>query len=1571
MASFEDFTSTPTTTLDDFVTPQEQPKVDSKSSNLNFAATAVAIGGKPENAVDTFRQVNAELDQDGTSHTADSLMAEQKHKAMAANQRALVNLLADPSYTDEQKKQFAITALDEQNSQYSAHNALSIEALSAPVRNESPVAEAVRLDVSSRIQQINEIKRQQQALVNAELSKENPDFMDKAVDFAEVMLPFAGQSVGADVLAQMKGEDGAGYVSQVFSLAGQDKAAMREMLSRVPPEQQVEVTEKLVAMINASSGILFSDSNDFSRKEYLADVLDSYSTTEQWVDNVFSVVDMLGLGFMAEAPLRATKGTKITRTVSESRAAEVVRNAKARLVKSRVQPTTVGSNYKDTNADKAKATFELAVTDTSGEAAQALYGASREDVVSDTMLPELLNEDGSVMAKVGEIDKDMRLAEDAGDLELADFVEHTGTDWMFQEEKARATASVVNKFKRVIGFEARQEMFQVGAHADGVNIRGIYGPPDTGFSSAEEALGKAKMVFREWGVDEKDIKLLVRTGSDYKVVQPEEFDKYVTTDVIKGGPSGAMGYTLERVPKDYLVAVDYQYKFSPADIGQMAEADVKYNIFDRFIPSFKGKRGAGSLQRHMMDVASNLSPTITKSAATAVDRAAGLESRLTKTMKEFGDAFNKADPEMQRVMDQMIREANQQGKNFDYNEMVAAGLRDNEIGAMRKFREFWDDVWRISNRDAAKTLNNRGYKEFVDDSSDTKLFAKPVAENQRGKVGKVYDTRTGEVRKWSDQEAKALYESGGEFVKLYRPTHVGDEVVEYAYATNKADGTYLKGITENSNVLTYRKGYYAVHYVDPYFVRKNVRNKKGEILYTKAVATSKAKGDAELLARSIADEEGLDPADVFVSQDMKGSDTYEDHNWDIFTGSGMSNQRIRGKRLEEPDSMVDNPLKANVLDPVGAMIASARTVSRRAAMRDMIETHKLRFIQQYKEFLPHNEFGQPVFPGNVTDVKYYQRGAESSKKLADAHTTFTYLKYLEDGYINAIDDFWKGTLKQIADALGNKGYDKLDAALRWMAASRGPSAMGKNIAFNLYLALNPLRQFVVQAFQSVQLAAAHTRWVASGQAVPQTAVIIGYQWGIKPSDYLLKGAGWTRAEADAAWKAFSKTGQVAAIDKQNLVRGAVLDIADQVHLGGSRVGKAWRTVTTPVTWSRRVGFDMGEYVTTVTSWLAHRDEAVRAGADIADTGVQAEVAARARNFTYNMNAAGDMPYNQNALSLFFQFMQVPHKAALNMTFNRVMPKGQKIRLAMFNTLMFPLPPAMIYGWFGSLLPEDPEYRDAIASGLMGATFNKLLTDAFGEDTSIDWSSFSPTDQYGLYEFLHGLWTTDAGAMVAATPAGSMLFGGNPRLTNFTKTAARYFGLIDDFEHPTTFGTVANSFASLSSGYSNFMKGFYALEYEKKYLTIGKPDSTIPTPEAIAQIFGFGNMDEVRKRYVDKELWMKSDDFRRDVTNAYKEAKRHITTEYPNASQAEMAAMIAGEAWRVFGNDNIAARKIIDQQLRKDLADGDSSVYTKIIRSEEMFKDKEEVKNIVKAAPMKEEEQRDNLMNALKFMWGED
>ncbi|KAJ4610037.1 hypothetical protein HRR86_009592, partial [Exophiala dermatitidis] len=61
------------------------------------------------------------------------------------------------------------------------------------------------------------------------------------------------------------------------------------------------------------------------------------------------------------------------------------------------------------------------------------------------------------------------------------------------------------------------------------------------------------------------------------------------------------------------------------------------------------------------------------------------------------------------------------------------------------------------------------------------------------------------------------------------------------------------------------------------------------------------------------------------------------------------------------------------------------------------------------------------------------------------------------------------------------------------------------------------------------------------------------------------------------------------------------------------------------------------------------------------------------------------------------------------------------------------------------------------------------------------------------DFIHSLFTTDVGTILASTPSGQLLFGNNPRITNFAKTAARYFNLIDDYEDPTTFSQVALQF----------------------------------------------------------------------------------------------------------------------------------------------------------------------------------
>lgn len=1549
MAGLEDFSFSLDATLADFAPDQITPVAVNKPSSLNLAAHAAALSGNPDKVIDTYRIVNAELEADGRSDTADAIMEQTKQEAMKSSQRAVADLLADPSYTDEQKRQMAFSALDETHARYNLNNNLSVKALAEPVKNESVGAEISRLSLGEMFEQTNDIKNQQQIILNREMLKYDTGAAKAVADFVGYIIPFAGAKVGGEIASQLE-EGGVSSYAYAAVLAGSNKEEIRNWLESVPPEERVAATEYLAEVINNASTIVLPDGNSFAAKDYLQTVIDqgAYDTTDKWVDNVFSILDVIGLGGVIKGGVKALGATE--------KATALADKVNKRLVKSRVQPVSIGNNYKDANSDKAKATFALAMTDETEEASQALYGADKNDVASDTLMPEFFNEDGTVMAKVGDPDRLMQL-EEAGDLSLLDYVNRDGKIYYFQSEKANAVARTVENFQQAIGMNARKEMFQVAETGEGASIRAVYGPPQGGYTDAEDAINMAKWSLRDYNIPEENIKLLVRFGPDYRVASTEEMNKYLTKDVIKGGPSG-----IERQPKDFLVSVDYDYSVKAVDVTDWEAPGVSpLNIFDRLGVGLSDN--VGSLTRHLFDPASLFHPTISKSAAAAVDKAAGVEKRLLDSAQEFADLLNKTDPKLRDNINKVVRESNEQGREFDYNELAALGLRDAEMKALKKWREHWDDMYRLENADAAKTLRARNYYEYVDETSDTRLFAKPIHRTQTGKVGKVFDPTNGQVRRFTDAEVKSLYDTDGTFAQLRRPMIIGDEAVDFIVSTNAPGKNYLRAVSDTSQVLNYRKGYYAVKYTDPYFIVKRVKNSRGEVIQTKAVATASGRRDAEALAKTKASADG---AEYFVRQDIKGSDVSLDDAWDVFQSRGRSAQRVRGERLEEPDSYVTDPSQSNILDPVDSMIAATRSLSHRVAMRDMLETTKQRFMKQYEEFLPTGEFGQKVLPGSVKDLKYRGLQAEDAKKLGDARTTFEYIRYLENGYINHIDDAYKVTLKGLADIAGHAGLDKGDEALRWLADRRGPAGAGKNAAFTLYLALNPLRQFIVQSHQAVQLLANFPRWFASGEALPQLSVLMSYQAGIKPNKALLKGAGLTEREANQMFAQFRNTGQVAAIDKQNLVRGSLLDLADQMKLGQSKIGRVWRTTTAPITWSRKVGFDAGELVNTMTSWLAHRDDAIRNGRDMSRTDVQADVAAAARNYTYNMNAAGDQPYNQNFMSLVFQFMQVPHKAMLTMLTNRQLTKTQKVRLIAFNSFMYTLPPAAMYDWFGPVLPENPEAREAVVQGFEGYLFNTLLSQVTDEESSIDFSGLSPMDMYGTYEFIRSLWTLDPGTVVASTPSGQLLFGNNPRITNFAKTAARYFNLVDDYQDPTSFGQVAHEFASMSSGYSNLFKAAYALEYSKKYGILGTTNSNIPTPNAIAMVFGFQSLEDAEKRWVGDTIYRKSKEFEEDVKNTYRETKRHVAFKDRSDPSYEVALKTASEAWRVLGNDNYLAKDLIDKEVEKDLSNKDLTMFNSLINRHEIF-GQQDMHDLLNAVPFESEEKRQQAKDLVDFM----
>ncbi|MNF24055.1 hypothetical protein D3C84_46430 [compost metagenome] len=1582
MAGLEDFTLNFNPTLEDFVSePGSVNPVVSGSSNLNIAAHTAALSGDPTQTVDTYRRVNAELSLENKSNTSDDLVRQAREQQYQEGQKGLIGLLSDSTVSDEDKRAAANQVYDQGSSLYNPRNILSARALQEPSGpTENVEQEVVRVNLAQSIEEINNYKLKTQAILNRTVAEQNPESGKVLSDVIDMFTPFVEQKFAATISADLK-EGKVGAYAKAIAWLGDSKMDLKEMLVGLPVDKRLEMTDKVVQAINANSAIVAPDSNEYAKLQYLRLVLDqgSYDDTDKWIDNITSMLDLTLLGGVAARMVgKAFRGGEA--------ADNVVRDIERQAVRSQVQPTTISQNYKDMNPEKAVNAHEAAAADETGEAAEALYGTSRVDAVGNDLAPEISGVTGGVRNKVG---NPGRINDDTitPNPNVMDFVHDRGDIFYDKAEKITRRAAVVNDFQQAHGLVARKEMFNIESLADGVGIKAIYGPPQGGFSSAQDAVNMAEWAMRDYGVPQEAISFLKRQGSEYVPVGKDELATLTQgKELVKGrielrGQEPSLvkstdaagneivqtdiGSTVSVKRKsDYLIQVDHKYQFSPADMTKWSEFDVNYNIFDRIFANYNGPSlqglGVGSLQRHVVDAASMFRPEVTKGASVAVDRAANLEKKLIEVGDDFAKTMKGLSPSRQTAIDTVIREANERGLDLDYTKMVSQGFRPTEIQALRSWREYWDTVYHLENADAAKSLRNRGFEEFIDHEHDTKLFAKPVGRNNAGSSAKVYDHTTGEIRNLNKGEITELYAKNGNLARLRSPIQVGDDAAELIVNPNAAGKAFSRRINDDSEVLAYRKGYYSVNYTDPHFIIKKVKNSKGELLYEKAVATAKTKKQADILTARLAATDG---AEYYNRTELKKGRSVDDDTWDVYQARGRSAQRSRGQRLEDTTSAID-PSQANIMSPVEALVHSAGSIARRVEMRDMIDAGKLRAKAQYAEFFPDGKYGDKVYPGRVEDIQYRGEGKPNNKKLADARSTFEYFRYLEDGYINHIDDTYKVALKFLAEVAGNKHLSRAEAAARWMGDARGPAAFGKSVAFNLYLALNPLRQFVVQGHQAVQLFAVNPKWFLTGRATPQTTYIAARQLGIEISPSLLKGTGWTKEMADKVYKDFQNTGLVANIDKQNLVRGSLLNLADQTIASKTR-----NRLSAPLTASRKIGFDAGEYVNTVTSYLSHYDQAFLKGADLKSQEVLQNIAADSRNFTYNMNSAGDLPYNQNALNTVFQFMQVPHKALLTMTTNRNLTAQQKIRLAGFNAVMYTLPPAAMYTLFGGILPDDPEVRDVVVQGLEGAMLNKLLSLSTGEESNIDFSGLAPIDMFGTYEFIHSLFSTDVGTVISSTPSGQLLFGNNPRITNFAKTAAKYFNLTDDYTDPVSFSEVATEFAKLSSGMSNIFKAGYALKYGQKINTMGGvTDPNVTTPTAIAQVFGFGSMTEAQSYYVKDATYKKSKAFEDDVKKWYGDYKKHLVRKGISPQELEGIQRVYTEAWRHFGNDDFRGKQIINQLLRQDVMNGDARMYQNVLRSSGIMSTSE-LQSLIKALPNIDEEKRQQLKDTTDFIQG--
>lgn len=1504
----------------------EVPPLDNAKSSKGAAAMAASLS--EGDVIGDYMDSSYEFSMTGESSTADYLVKKARERRGKNYTSTLRDILLNPDIDDETKRQVYETIWDDKSPIYDPIQMVAEESLEDENTSDTEESVEQRVSLADSVSDIVEFKRQRQDIMNYARANSKLGAMSIAGDILEMFIPFADQKQAGDLAK------GLGQNDRLRSLI--EPGATREMLTAtlegMTAKERMEVSRAIFEAVVNNSDIYTSNPNELKKLQSLKEMLytGEYSATDKWLDNIFGALDIAGVGSLIKGlgrgPMHAYKTRKEFK--------ELQKQVELEQARSPVEPTSVSQVQKDVNSDNARAMHDMAAIDESGEAAESLYGTSRANAISNDLMPEV-GVDGAVKNKVREPNR-IELSEITPNADVMDFVKNNGYLQYDRAEKAAARSRVLNNFKEATGMTPKYEMFHVEETAAGSKISAVYGPTEQGFSSATDALETAMYALRDYDIKPQQVSILKRVGEMYKPALVNKNGKWTKFEESMDIPDNG----------NYLIKVEHDYRMSAGDIEDYSKVDVGKNFIDRVFAGSKITFGAstkmGSMQQHILDAASMFKGPVKDSFVTAVDKTAGLEKSLLRAGIDFQKNISSMPKDRVAAINQKIKDANLNSYELTPVHLKAEGFNEKEIETFKIWREAWDAIYHLENRDLARTLRNQGFGVLEDAATDTRLFVKNMSPVEKAGVTKVYDHSEDIIRPISKQEIKALEESGASIMKMRSPVRIADEATEYVINPNQKGGAYVKGIQDHTQVLNYRQGYYTVVYDNPHFIIKQHKDSNGNLLYESAVATAKSKKEAELLTRRM---QASEPNQGFYNRlDMKNYDLSSDSHWDVLHASGRSAQKVRGARLEDANQQASIDM-LNVVSPAEAYINAARSIARRTEMRDVIDAGWSRFAQQFSDYLPKNAWGEAQIPNKITDIRYRGGHTPNNKEIANARTLYNHLRAQEEGYINHIDDSFKALIRGMSEIAGDAGWAATEHGLRKVSEMRGPIGLLKGSAFSLYLALNPIRQFIVQSHQASQLLAINPKWLLKDAPMQITAMSAG-QLGMRVPDKVLKGAGWTREEFNHIVKSFQQSGQAAAIDKQNLVRGMMVDYVDSISMN-----KAYKVVRAPLEASRKIGFDAGEYINTSSAYLSFYDMAKKQGKNMKDQEVLAKVAADARNFTYNMNSAGDMPYNQNLLSAIFQFMQVPHKGLMTMTTNRSLTKEQRIKLAAFNATMFTLPTATMYQLFGDYLPENKEARDAIVQGLEGYMFNKFLSATFGEDVSLDYSSLSPVDMYGTWELINSLFTADLGEIVAASPSGQMLGGHNPRITNFMKTAARYFNLMDDYEDPTTFHDVAMEGAKLTSGLSNIFKAQYALQYGKKMGGLGGiTDYEVGRVEAIATAFGFTTTDEMMKFYASERAYKTSEKMEKDVTIWYNDMKKHLLRRDISPREQEFVQRASSEAWRVWGNDNKKAKDVVRKLIAKDVKQGDARLFMQVMDMAGMSKNSSELKALIRDLP---------------------
>lgn len=1525
----------------------------------NRAATSAILSGDPEQMIDKYRLLMQE-GSEGKTITHDQVMESVGQQNKNKNMGIVMNVLGDKSIPLDQKKRLMNFV---QTNGFKEEPAITMatKALEQPSDGEDLKGEAARISLSSTMNDIHKEAAQRQQMMNGMLAT-LPDA--NAATVGEVaaadVLPFGRNIIGARVAAKVDELEGktsslAGWVKN-FLLPGSTRQDLQDKLMRIPPERRGEMTAKLLQATKESAAVFPSD-NYYAQFQTATRLLDepSHSAGEVWTENMMTVLDAFWVGGEIRAGKAAvqaagragntadTLGSKARRPGSSSpgvedaefverakwdlvddphnpfapklgnpqaklanKQADVAKRLELNAVVRQENPVAPFNVIEQANPASARAMHE-AIVSGNDELAEALTGVTREQAIANNIYPQVATESGSVLNKV--------------DQTLKDSISNTGATRFTPDELNGAVDVIKNDFRNASGLQINDSMTTFRVDGDHIVIDGHYTTAGGSFLTPEAAKAQAQFALRDYGIADNEIVVMKREGMEYVPVT--------------GNDGGS----------DFIVKVQTRQPIGDESVQNWNPLDVKRNFTDRITQT--ASEDKGSVSGWLMDPGSMLHPTLTGSASIASDQAVVLENMLLKPIREFRDVVGGFSKERRVKVDDYIKEANANGIKQDRFDLISRGFNDKEIDALGKWKDIWDNHYYLENYDMVRTLNSQKYQMF--ENANTKLFGKPIAKNQN--IGAVYDPQTNSVRHLSKADMDSLYNQGGNYVALRRPINIGGTDVEHMMVRN-TPGEYLRKVRDTDTVLNYRDGYYQVNYnKGAKFVDEITTVSGKEVRRTVAVAGNSK--DAEMFARAQEASTGNKHA---IREDARGFEKDGDGYWDVNSASGRISQRLRGQPLQTAQGV--NQLGAGVYvdNPLESASRAARSVAGRTVTRPVLETAKQRFMKQYEEFLPSDGMGGKRYPTHLSEIVDHR--SHVSSKVADARTTYGYINYLESGYINTADQLFKGGMNVVAEMLN--AFPVLEGAAQKLSQVSITNQLKKTV-FQAYIVGSlPFRQWIVQAHQATRMMAYNPIGVLNGGMEARMAGYLGEKGGIAVPSKTVKDF----------IKFVDDSGMVAGVDKNSLVRGLGLSMADSSSAIRRGIGKV---AAVPQT----LGFDIGEKVNQLGHLASVHEKWTREGINLADKTQRDLALTEARSLSYDLNKAGDLAYTQSTPAAILQFLQMPHKALLQLT-NRKLPVTTRLRLAAWDLIMFGTGAGVLsegirktlttFGQDGEeIFPDDPETRDMFLYGLEGFYLNKFLSDLddSGERSRIDFSALAPNDMDGWARMYHA--TMDQGPMaaLAASPAGQLFavdgVNGSKRdgrIPHAIITMGRFFNVIEELDpaNPTEFNAVLNDVAKISSGWTAVENARMALAVRKKMDASGSTiDGSITLPEAWAAGLGFGTLATKELYKVSQNLSKDKKQREEQVMSRYRDIMNFYRSELGKPdNDVVYVQKVTSMLMRSFqGPEEL---DLVKKQWQKDMPGRESALLTQMLKASGI-PDSKNFEDNVKMSPIAEDKKQ--------------